>query len=40
MDLVYIFYDESYWSKVLITTMLTPALDLKVKVTDLGLRQF
>ena len=37
MDLVYIWYDDSYWSKVLFTTIPTPACDLKIKVTDLEL---
>ena len=37
VDLVYIWYDDRYWSKVLFTTIPIPAHDLKVKVTDLEL---
>ena len=41
MDLVYIWYDDRYMSKVLFTIP-SPALGFKVKVTDLelGVRQF
>ena len=35
MDLVYIWYDCKYWSKILCSTILTPAYGLEVKVTDL-----
>ena len=35
MNLQYISYDNSYWSKILFGTTPTPAYDLKVKVTDL-----
>ena len=35
MNLQYICYDKSYWSKILFGTTPTPAYDLKVKVTDL-----
>ena len=35
MNLQYICYDNSYWSKILFGTTPTPAYDLKVKVTDL-----
>ena len=38
MDLLYIWYDNRFWSKILLGTILTiptPAYDLKVKVTDL-----
>ena len=35
MDLLYIWYDNRYWSKLLFDTTPTPAYDLKVKVTDL-----
>ena len=34
MDLVYIWYDDRYWSKILFSTIPTPMYDLKVKVTD------
>ena len=39
MDLVYIWYDDRYWPKILFCTMMipTPMHDLKVKVTDLEL---
>ena len=36
MDLVYIWYDDRYWSKILFSTIPNPMHDLKVKVTDLG----
>ena len=36
LDLIYIWYDDRYWSKVLFTTIPTPACDLKVKVTTVG----
>ena len=35
MDLLYIQYDYRYWSKVLFSTIPTPAYDLEVKVTDI-----
>ena len=37
MDLVYIWYDDRYWSKILFSTIPTPMHDLKVKVMDLEL---
>ena len=41
MDLVYIWYDDRYWSKILFSTIPIPIPipmhDLKVKVTDLEL---
>ena len=37
MDLVYVWYDDSYWSKILFSTIPTAMHDLKVKVTDLEL---
>ena len=35
MDLVYIWYYYRYWSKNLFSSILTPAKELDVKVTDL-----
>ena len=35
MDLLYIFHDYRYWSKILCGTIPAPAYDLEVKVTDL-----
>ena len=35
MDLVYVWYDDRYWSEILCSTVPTPLDDLKVKVTDL-----
>ena len=35
MDLVHVWYDNRYWSKILWGTIPTPVHDLKVKVTDL-----
>ena len=35
MDLVDVWYDDRYWSKILHGTIPTPIHDLKVKVTDL-----
>ena len=35
MDLLYIWHDYRYWSKILFGTILAPPYDLKVKVTDL-----
>ena len=35
MDLLYIWYYDRYWSKILFGTTLISAYDLKVKVTDL-----
>ena len=35
MDLVYTSYDYRCWSKILLSTIHTPAYDLEVKVTDL-----
>ena len=37
MDLVHVWYDDGYWSKILHSTIPTPIRDLKVKVTDLEL---
>ena len=37
MDLIYIWYDDTYWSKILFSTIHTPTCDLKVKVTVLEL---
>ena len=37
MDLVHVWYDNRYWSKILHSTIPTPTYDLKVKVTDLEL---
>ena len=37
MDLVYIWYDNRYMSKILFRTIPTPMHDFKVKVTDLEL---
>ena len=37
MDLVCVWYDDEYWSKLLQSTIPTPIHDLKVKVTDLDL---
>ena len=37
MDLVYVWYDDSHWSKILLSTIPTPMHDLKVKVTDFEL---
>ena len=37
MDLVHIWYDDRYWSKILHSTIPIPIHDLKVKVTDLEL---
>ena len=41
MDLVYVWYDDRYWSKILHSAIATPIhdfkvkdLDIKVKVTD------
>ena len=35
MDLLYIWYDNNCWSKILFGTIPTPAYGLKVKATDL-----
>ena len=35
MDLVHVWYDDRYWSKILHSTIPIPIHDLKVKVTDL-----
>ena len=35
MDLVHVWYDDGYWSKILHGTIPTPVHDSKVKVTDL-----
>ena len=35
MDLVYIWTDHRYWSKIQLRTIHTPAHDKEVKVTDL-----
>ena len=37
MDLVYVWYDDRHWSKILLSTIPTRMHDLKVKVTDLEL---
>ena len=37
MDLVYIWYDDRYWSKILHSAIPTPIYYFKVKVTDLEL---
>ena len=37
MDLVYVWYDDRHWSKILLSTIPTPMRGLKVKVTDLEL---
>ena len=37
MDLVHVWYDDRYWSRILYSTIPTPIHDLKVKVTDLEL---
>ena len=34
MDLVHVWYDDRYWSKILHSTIPIPIHDLKVKVTD------
>ena len=35
MDLLYIWHDDRYWSKILFSIISTPTYDQKVKVTDL-----
>ena len=35
MDLVYVWYDDRYWSRILDSTIPNHIHDLKVKVTDL-----
>ena len=35
MELLYIWHDYRYWSKILFGTIPTPAYDLEFKVTDL-----
>ena len=35
MDLLYIWHDYKYWSKILFSTIPTPACDLEGKVMDL-----
>ena len=35
MYLLYIWHDYKYWSKILFSTILTPAYDLEVKVAEL-----
>ena len=37
MDLVHVWYDDGYWSKILHSTIPTPIHDLKIKVKDLEL---
>ena len=37
MDMVHIWYDDRYWSKVLFSTIPTPACGLKIKVVELQL---
>ena len=34
MDLVHVWYDDRYWSKILCSTIPTPLHDLEVKVTE------
>ena len=40
MDLVYISYDDKYWSKIVFSNIPDPMRDLMVKVTDLELSSF
>ena len=40
MDLVHVWYDDRYRSKILHSTIPTPIHDLKVKVTDLVMLKF
>ena len=35
MDLLYIWHDNRYWSKILLSTIPTPAYILEVKVKDI-----
>ena len=35
MDLVHVWCDDRYWSKILWGTIPTPVYDLKVKITDI-----
>ena len=35
MDLLYVWHDYRYWSIICFGTILTPAYDLEVKVTEL-----
>ena len=35
MDLLYIWHDWKHWSKILFSTIPTPAYDLEIKVKDL-----
>ena len=35
MDLVHVWFDDKYWSKISYSTIRTPVHDLKVKVMDL-----
>ena len=35
MDLLYIWHDYKYWSKILFDTISTPAYDLEAKLMDL-----
>ena len=37
MDLVYVWYNDRYWSNILLGTIPIPMQHLKVKVTDLEL---
>ena len=37
MDMVYVWYDDRYWSKILLNPIPTPMHDLNFKVTDLEL---
>ena len=37
MDLVHVWYDDRYWSKILHSAIPTPIHDFKVKITDLEL---
>ena len=40
MDLLYIWYEYRCWSKILFSTIHTPAYDLAVKFTDLEILFF
>ena len=35
MNLIHVWHDDRYWSKIVRSTIFTPVCDLKVKVTDL-----
>ena len=40
MDLVHVWYDDRYWSKILRSTIPIPIHDLQVKATDLEFLDF